>query len=304
MCRLLAYGSGSDRSVTELLGDDGFASLKSLSSLHGDGWGMAWSAAMGGGRGAPVDSRRSTLRALLDPAFDELAREPLGRAGLVHLRWATLGFAVRDENTHPFLFDGWAFAHNGSIPEADRLDGLLSPPYRAQRRGDTDSERYFLHVVERIEQSGDVVTAICEAVSDIRAVCGTGSLNAVLLSPTTLAVVHGRAGMQPPREHLLAAVADEADLPPGHLDRYYELRYRINDDALVVASMGVFASDWIDVPEDSVLVADFERSVVSIHSLEDPSDERSFALPGVAPASHGSSGGKPSALADRGSGTA
>ncbi|MCU1492260.1 MAG: hypothetical protein JWO62_24 [Acidimicrobiaceae bacterium] len=290
MCRLLAYASVRDAPVAELLGAEGFGSLEALSSLHGDGWGMAWTAD-GPGTGASaaagdrsIDTKRSTRRALDDPSFHALATSALGRSGLVHLRWATLGFEVRKENTHPFLCDGWAFAHNGSIPAVDRLDGLLSPAYRARRRGDTDSERYFLHVLERIEATGDVVAAICEAVADIRRVCGQGSLNAVLLSPMMLAVVHGRAGTPPPREHLLAAVGDPGNLPIGHLDQYYDLRYRCRQDAVVVASTGIVGEDWTDVPQDSVLIIDYLQKLVRVHDLEDPARTTELPFPAPAPA--------------------
>lgn len=287
MCRLLAYASRSDRSVTELLGDAGFASLEALSALHGDGWGMAWSTGRGPattpGDGTAsartVLARRSTTRALDDPAFAELARTPLGRSGLVHLRWATPGFEVCEENTHPFVHDNWAFAHNGTIVRAERLDGVLSPGYRRLRRGSTDSERYFLLLLEQIERAGDMVGGICEAVALVRATCGQGSLNAVLLSNSMVAVVHGRGSTPSPRDLLIAATGGLDQLPPDHLDRYYGLRYRGEGGALVVASTGIAGPDWRDVPEDSVLVADYRHQRIGICSLEDPSSLVALELP-------------------------
>jgi predicted glutamine amidotransferase len=281
MCRLLAYASVNDRAVADLLGAEGTESLKELSLLHGDGWGIAWSApATTTGDGAPDGALgvwRSTKRLAQDEEFDRLASTALGRSGLVHLRWASPGLPVREENTHPFLAQGWAFAHNGAIPHADRLDALLEPELAKSRRGDTDSERYFLHLLGRIAKTGGVVPGVRSAVGDIRERCGQGSLNAVLLSATTLVVVQGRFGTPSPREHLLAAVGSREALPPGHEEEYYDLRYRYEQGALVIGSTGLVGEGWTELPEDSVLVADYERQRVSVHDLVD--GEVRFELP-------------------------
>jgi len=65
---------------------------------------------------------------------------------LLHSREATVG-PVRRENTHPFKFQDWLFAHNGTVAgfEVFRqkvLDAM--PPFiHRSLRGDTDSEHLF-----------------------------------------------------------------------------------------------------------------------------------------------------------------
>jgi predicted glutamine amidotransferase len=297
MCRLLAYASESRRSVADVVGPEDFASFRDLSHLHRDGWGMAWLAdsddpgSRARERRTSVEGRlrakRSLLPAYEDPSFDVYAGRHLSTAGFVHLRWATSGLAVAESNTHPFLGNGWAFAHQGSIPSPDRLDALLTPEWLRRRQGTTDSERYFLCLLQFLEREGNLVGGIRRAVTDVVGVCGAASLNAVLLSPSSLVVVHGRAGLEPPRDDLLAAVARPEDVPPDHLEGYFRLRYRRVDGDVVITSSGIPADGWEDVPEDSILHVDLHERSVSFHAFEVPapcsaSPTSRGALPGSA----------------------
>ena len=66
-----------------------------------------------------------------------------------HVRQGTVG-KPKNENTHPFRFRGWLFAHHGTIPNFDGVrDDLLRaiPDFlRRNIRGQTDSEHLF-HVM-------------------------------------------------------------------------------------------------------------------------------------------------------------
>ena len=42
MCRLLGYCSRERASLADLMGGQAFSEFTALSSLHSDGWGMAW----------------------------------------------------------------------------------------------------------------------------------------------------------------------------------------------------------------------------------------------------------------------
>jgi predicted glutamine amidotransferase len=278
MCRLLAYVSQTGRAVEDLLGPREFDNFRSLSHLHRDGWGMAWLADSDGPvlpdvgnptlREGPLRAKRSVLPAYEDPAFAILAARCLGAAGFVHLRWATSGLAVAEANTHPFLAEGWAFAHQGSIPNAERIDSLLAPEWLARRRGTTDSERYFLFFLQNVAMEGSLVAGTRAAVTGIVDQCGSASLNAVLLSSSSLVVVHGRAGLRPPREDLLAAVEKPEDLPPDHLEGYFRIRYRRVDGDIVITSSGVAGGDWEEVPDDAILHIDLRDRSMTSHTLD------------------------------------
>jgi predicted glutamine amidotransferase len=278
MCRMLAYVSETRRAVEDLLDPAEFTSFRELSHLHRDGWGMGWLAdpddpahpgeeqsTLCEGR---LRAKRSQLPAYEDPDFDALAGQRLGAAGFVHLRWATSGLAVTESNTHPFLAGRWAFAHQGSIPSPDRLDALLTPEWRGRCQGATDSERYFFYLLQCLEREGNLVAGIRRAVTDIVKVCGAASLNAVLLSSSSLVVVHGRSGLESPRDDLLAAVARPEDVPPDHLERYFRLRYRRLDGATVITSSGVSGRGWEEFPEDSILHIDLGDRSMSFHAFD------------------------------------
>src|SRR5579875_1717702 len=181
MCRVLGYCSRDDVSVAELIGEPGLAAFTALSCWHGDGWGMAARA----GDGLRV--AKAPRRASDDPEYQRLAALRLGDTGLVHLRWATPGLPVADRNSHPFVRDGFALAHNGAIHPQDALPGMLPPQWEAQLTGTTDSERYFLYILSRLgPRGGDVVAAVADTVQHIRDGFTPNSLNAILLAPDAL----------------------------------------------------------------------------------------------------------------------
>ena len=264
MCRLLAWASDEACRPGEVLTADELRSLAGLARFHADGWGMT---GLGGER-----VWRSTAPAADDAEFSRAMSELKSRAGLLHLRRATPGYAVAPENTHPFILDGWAFAHNGTISDDERLEGLLAPRWRQRRRGTTDSERYFLAFLERLERSADPLAALNETVASIREACGANGLNAVLCSETHLIAVQAAAGSKPDRASLIALMgAEVADPSTGiaaeHLEDYFGLRYQRRAGRLVVASTGIGGPRWEALLEDSLLVADLAQGTIACYAL-------------------------------------
>jgi glutamine amidotransferase len=87
----------------------------------------------------------------------ELVGKVDSEALLVHARRATIG-KPKDENTHPFRFRRWLFAHDGTISGFDGVKPKLLaslPDYlRRAVAGDTDSELAFLHFVKLLKEDG------------------------------------------------------------------------------------------------------------------------------------------------------
>jgi glutamine amidotransferase len=131
-------------------------SLRALSTEHKHGWGVAthdrdrWSVAQG------------TPAAHADPTYDS-ACEAETHAWIAHVRLATVG-SVQPENTHPFLRERWCFAHNGTIQDPDFLSQNVSPERDRERRGCTDSERFFAYILSRMDDAGLSRSAACARV--------------------------------------------------------------------------------------------------------------------------------------------
>ncbi len=142
MCRF--YGIQSDHPARQYRA---FAALRAQSHEHKDGWGVARF------EGQQLEVAIGLEPAHVSPRFIELGSRP-SSALLAHIRLASVG-GVCQTNAHPFVGDGWAFSHNGTVRRfADHraaFEGLLPDARRAAIKGQTDSERcfqLFLHYLE------------------------------------------------------------------------------------------------------------------------------------------------------------
>ena len=260
MCRLLGYCARDEAAVADLIGEEGLDALIALSELHADGWGVAWYE----GSGPEPVIRKSPLRAD-EPEFDKLARQPLSDLGLMHLRWATPGLAVNDLNTHPFRYGRYAFAHNGAVHPQERLGEILPRAWEAQAAGTTESERYLLLIMSRLQANGsDMVTAIAGAAAQIERQFAPNSLNAILLSPAKLYAISRHDPAKVPAAQLrLRGYAGQED----EIAAYFDLAYRATADAVVVASSGWPQPGWTALPNRHLLTVDRGTLRSSVQAL-------------------------------------
>jgi predicted glutamine amidotransferase len=259
MCRLLGYCAAGEVPVASLIGDEGFHQFTALSAMHSDGWGMAWYEA-----GQP-QIRKSPLRADEAPEYDKLAQQPLGDLGLLHFRQATPGLGINDRNCHPFSYGPYAMAHNGAIHPHNRLHELLPPEWERQLVSTTDSERYFLGIMSRLAvHDGDMAAAIADTAAGIDRLFAPNSLNAILLSPQKLYAVSWHDPAKVPEAELRRRGFTGR---PDEITRYFDLSYRITDDAVVVASSGWPQPGWTTLPNWHLLVADRGTLRTSVQPL-------------------------------------
>jgi predicted glutamine amidotransferase len=247
MCRLLGWATRVPTTLLDLLGEGDLDDFTELSCKHGDGWGLARA------RAGEVEVHKQADAARMSDDFADWARGRASDLGMVHLRRATLGLDVRIENTHPFTDGRMAFAHNGSIFPPASLDRLLSAEAQELRRGHTDSERYFLAVLSRLQEGATPAEALTEGVAEIAADGSFTSLNCFLLTPDELYAV---CRFDP------AAPLDDEDAD------YFNLRYRVSPDAVVVASTG-WGQNWHNLPNGSLLTVQRRSLDLSITALDD-----------------------------------
>lgn len=266
MCRLLAYAAPRPMTVTEVLGADQRSVFQEMARLHRDGWGSAWLPdATGAGlrdeRVADPDrptlgARRSEHSGLGDVDLERVLTDDRASARLVHLRLATDGMACTPANTHPFLADGMAFAHNGSLTPASALDDLIAPEIAATLVGDTDSERYLAAIRTRLAEGAGLVDAVTGTVARLRARFPGASLNALLLTPSRLVAVHAHEAAPSPDDLFDASGLGDA-LPRDHREAYYLMRMRrLADGTIAFASTGLDIAEWTPLPSESVTSVD------------------------------------------------
>jgi len=143
MCQLLGMSCKEPANIN--FSFEGFRARGGLTDEHKDGWGIAF-------------YRNNSFDVFLDhePAANSALADEINKSDIksktivAHIRKATVG-GVKLSNCHPFQRElwgkTWLFCHNGDLkyfhPE---LTGKFQP------EGDTDSERAFCLLLQRIKQ--------------------------------------------------------------------------------------------------------------------------------------------------------
>lgn len=147
MCRLLGIATESVTRFARCL-CDAPRSMANQSREQRDGWG----AAVYVDGGAWLVEKRPEC-AEDDAHFASAAMATAGVVLVAHVRARTVG-AVSAANTHPFLRDGWVFAHNGTVSDVDHLQSRTSSERQREREGETDSEMLFAYLLSRLDECG------------------------------------------------------------------------------------------------------------------------------------------------------
>lgn len=118
---------------------------------HRDGWGVVSFMA-----GSPIYVGRSEREMHLDPSYDSAlcgAAKLIGpNIVIAHARRGSEGSRSM-ANTHPFVSDSIAFAHNGTVRS-------FHPATSRKAKGQTDSERLFMAFMERHDEKKDLKRAL------------------------------------------------------------------------------------------------------------------------------------------------
>jgi predicted glutamine amidotransferase len=246
MCRLLGYSSRTPATFGEVVGEN-FNQFVKLADDHCDGWGIATS------EGKNADLYKEPLAATKSANFKQQLESHKSSSALLHLRWATTGMAINENNTHPFTYQDLSFIHNGSISPFDCLDPLIDHKYLSLAKGTTDSERYFLFLLTQIEKHG-FVEGIKSGLTYIKNNCSYSSINMMITG----------------RDYFAAAcIYNQEKIPDRFKDQtdYYHLKYTKQSGQVVVASSGWEQDGWIEIPNGSLLVVEQAGQFNSIFAL-------------------------------------
>lgn len=199
---------------------------------------------------------------------------------VAHVRAATVG-ALRTENTHPFRYRQWLFAHTGTIEAfsslRDRLRESLPQFLLRDVRGETDSELLFhlflsfLHDAGKLDRpavdEGAARAALRSTVALVDRLCaeqgkGPSEMNVLVASPDYLLALHGGARM-----------AYRSYFGPNDLERLFGDgglgRMRIPDFAQ--SRITVIGSDFTDNTPPAGWTTVSRRAMVTLPRLDEPS---------------------------------
>ncbi|HEX7405245.1 MAG TPA: class II glutamine amidotransferase [Candidatus Nanopelagicaceae bacterium] len=235
MCRLLGYVSPEKASFDSIVGED-FPEFIALSSVHCDGWGIA---TINHDEDSAHLDRAPETASTSQGFVDALANVDADGA-LLHLRWATKGLPVSEDNTHPFAYEDFTFIHNGAIFPPSVMDPYISPKFATLIQGDTDSERYFYFLMTMIEKYG-FLEGVKKCVKTITSSMDYSSINAMILNEDRYIVICEHH----PERHPDWAPAD-----------YYALKYRQDENGILVASTGWNQPGWTLLENHHLLVVD------------------------------------------------
>jgi glutamine amidotransferase len=152
-------------------------SLVSHSKKHPDGWGAAFF------QSPSWRLHKNIARAGADPLLDHAASQT-GEVLVAHIRKRTVG-TISPANTHPFVREEWAFAHNGTIEDCATLRRTVSSKRLREVEGDTDSELLFASLLTSMDDAGPD-EGVPRAIARIRAAGVRGSYNFLLSDGASL----------------------------------------------------------------------------------------------------------------------
>ena len=252
MCEL--FGMVARHPATVSLSFSELARHGGLTDRHRDGWGIAW---YDGTRAfvvreATAASGSPQVRALLESGLES-------RVFIAHVRYATQG-EVALRNTQPFVRHlagrDHVFAHNGD------LHGLSDGPRRYAPEGDTDSERAFCDLLDRMavlyqQDPAPSVQARQEVFTAFAAEAARLGPANFLYSDGEVLFAHSHQRRQPdgrmasPGLHKLTRSCPQ---PATHPFAAMEIRSpHVDQHVNLLASVPLSAEGWRALPEGEVL---------------------------------------------------
>jgi len=242
----MGYVSPNKTSFPVIVGDE-FSDFVALSSVHCDGWGLSTVDQSG----SHIVLNRKVEAAAASSTFDATVAKNIADGALLHLRWATKGLSISENNTHPFIYGDYSFTHNGSIFPPDAIAPFIDPKFNSLIVGETDSEHYFYLLITEVEKLG-LVAGVKSALAIIKEHGDITSLNCMRMNRDYFLTVS---------EHNTARKPDWAP------DDYYEIKYLPTPEGVLFASSGWNQPGWTTLENHHAALVNrssFEIEVIAI----------------------------------------
>ncbi len=256
MCRIFACISADNCSPHDFLVSDRCSLLNQSTArpdkLQKDGWGIVW-------YGPELEIFKSP-----NPVFEEkeLFMSKSGdehRITIAHIRKASnpMGLPPEElgsyENTQPFVFENWSFAHNGQINHPDRVKASLGK-WGEKVRGMNDSEIYFWLLMKYIKEKGDVKEAIKAVIAHLYDVWKEIPEDERSGAPfSALNMVLSDGG----RIYAFCKYDGKGKNSLCYKDRpYYQMQYLRKKGMFAIASERTSMDDWKPIGDGKLLIAE------------------------------------------------
>ena len=199
---------------------------------HNSGWGVAW-----------LKDKWNIFKEGKNDvkSYDfEKLRELKSKIMLIHLRHASVGEETT-RNAHPFSYKNYVFAHNGGV-NRDKVKGYLNDKFKKQIKTDTDSEVYFLLIMQFLEETKDIIKAIGKTLKIARKF-PYRSLNFIMSDGKKLFTFR--------------------DVSLEHKDKidYYCLHYLKQKDQVIISSDPLSKDGWISVNLGELIIIDKDLKI-------------------------------------------
>ncbi len=222
-----------------------------LQRQHADGWGIA------AFHGKTIEWARGSGPAFDCPDYLRAANQVCSDTLFAHVRKASKG-KPNLANTHPFVWNGWMFMHNGTLTAFEKLQPQLLSEIPSQCRefihGQTDSECIFHWLMSRLSKAKIISGQACASVTRLRqefaqAILELNDRNQSAKSPKqetaklNLMLTNGRV--------LVGSRYDNS--------LWYHTRRNTPTGAIqswLVASEPTTADEWIEIPNHAVFSLD------------------------------------------------
>ncbi|MCC6054856.1 MAG: class II glutamine amidotransferase [Thermosphaera sp.] len=231
-------------------------SMAQLSHYNYSGWGIAWF------NGVKWELVKEPSALHVSKKARSTARRVRGLIIISHVRLATTGGETL-ENTHPWLYRGYVFAHNGTVDRWDLLR-LVRHEYRGFE-GETDSEVLFHLIVQEALDAGGFLEGVRRALEKINGEeVGYSSLNFLASDGHQLyALRYAKHSLEYYTLYYL-----ERPMGPLSLNKLSETTLQLiraklahGERAVLVASEPLTEENWLEIPNKHMLIVDKDLSV-------------------------------------------
>lgn len=233
--------------------------FRELSYKHPDGWGI----------GYYIKGKAEIFKQGLDEVGNlkeynfSIVKNIRSKIIISHVRKATYG-NKSSINAHPFFFKNWIFAHNGSVNKECLLKHL-EKNYEIEIKGETDSEVYFLLLIQEIEKLKNPVEGIKNALEIIYKCGNYTGLNFILSDGNVLYAYRNASSNESYYSLYFLKREPTLSKPFEHLSentrQMLKSKLLLEEKAVLVCSEKLTEERWKEIPLKTLLIVSPDLAV-------------------------------------------